>query len=339
MPDATRADTNTTPPLILTQRYMQMQEWLQKILERPITSLTKIAGDASFRCYYRLCVGEQNYVVMDAPPDKESCAAFVAIAEKFRDVGVGVPEIFYQDLAQGFILLSDLGDDLYLQKLKRQTCGDLYHRAFQTLLSIQQCRTQGDYPLPEYSPKLYQTEMQLFPAWYLAKYKKIALTQKEHDILNQLFAKLVDNAIEQPQVCVHRDYHSRNLLDCKKNKVGVLDFQDAVCGPITYDLVSLLRDCYIDWPQEKIYQWVEDYYLSLKQNNLLKQETLAEFIRWFDLMGLQRHLKCLGIFARLDIRDQKPNYLQDIPRVLSYVKSVCERYAEFSALLPFLDSK
>lgn len=332
--------TPTTLPSqssLLTQRYMQLQDWLQQMNQDSRHSLTKLAGDASFRCYYRLVNDQGSFVVMDAPPDKESCQPFVSVAELLQSAGVLVPNIFHQDLQRGFLLLSDLGDRLYLSELNTNTADRLYQRAFNTLLAIARIPTHTNSRLPQYDEARLLSEMQLFPHWYLAKYKKFAIDRKAQQQLQQVFTMLIDNAQAQPQVCVHRDYHSRNLLICAEDKVGVLDFQDALQGPITYDLVSLLKDCYIDWPQAQIDRWVESYYLQLSELNYLKNISLEQFTRWFDFMGLQRHLKCLGIFVRLHVRDQKPNYLNDIPRVITYVRSVCDKYQELTPLLAFLE--
>lgn len=336
MPEINKPTVSPCQSPILTQRYAQMQDWLQEINQSPAHSLNRLAGDASFRCYYRLVNDKGSFVIMDAPPDKESCVSFVAVAKILGVAGVHVPVIYHQDLSRGFLLLSDLGDDLFLSQLTSGNADGLYQKAFETLLAVQQVPLTPEISLPSYSKSVLLREMQLFIDWYLVKYKKIAMSRAAQQELEKIFMLLIDNAKAQPQVCVHRDFHSRNLLLCKNDRVGVLDFQDAVCGPITYDLVSLLRDCYVAWPQAKIDAWVLQYYLQSKEHNRLAGVQVEQFIRWFDLMGLQRHLKCLGIFVRLYVRDQKPNYLNDIPRVLTYARMVCNKYSELTPLLNFL---
>jgi N-acetylmuramate 1-kinase len=328
-------DTTAARSAILTQRYRELQDWLAQAAMGASWTLAPLAGDASFRRYYRAHIDKISYVLMDAPPDREGCHPFVSIAETFKAQGIGVPVVHAKDLERGFLLLSDLGDRLYSQELTKDSAGELYGRAFDTLLRIAACPRIEGYLLPQYGADLLQAEMNLFSEWYLAKYKNQDVNKRERDVLLPLFSCLIDNALQQPQVCVHRDYHSRNLLVCD-DAVGVLDFQDAVYGPITYDLVSLLKDCYIAWPLSYVTQWVENYYQRLQHQGFLQDCSLLQFTRWFDLMGLQRHLKCLGIFSRLHFRDQKSAYLADIPRVLAYVKNVCQQYPEFSSLLSLL---
>lgn len=328
-------DTSKAKSTILTQRYSELQDWLAQMTPEFHQAPIPLAGDASFRRYYRVRIEDKSYVLMDAPPDRESCQPFVLVAKNFKKMGVMVPEVRWQDIQRGFLVLSDLGDHLYFRVLSASNASALYQRAFDALLKIQQCTVMDDYILPNYNETLLRAEMQLCIDWYFEKYRQMNLTQDQHEAVFRIFDLLVENALQQPQVCVHRDYHSRNLLVCEEG-VGVLDFQDAVFGAVTYDLVSLLKDCYIDWPEQQVEAWVQQYYAMLLQQNLLSHCSFAQFLRWFDWMGLQRHLKCLGIFSRLHLRDQKPAYLKDIPRVLNYVRRVCARYPELSALIPLL---
>lgn len=331
MSGETQFDRQDPQPAIMAQRLQTMQDWLNEIKQLP-QALVPLAGDASFRRYFRLKTqdGKQR-VVMDAPPQRESCATFVDLAQLFAAHKVGVPTIYAQDLSQGFLLLHDFGDRLYLSELNKTTAEDLYKRAFVELFKIQRVERSI---LAEYNEGLFLQEMQLFSAWYLGEYKKQSLSEKELATLMRLFALLIESAKQQPQVCVHRDFHSRNLLILDDGGVGVLDFQDAVWGPITYDIVSLLKDCYIDWPPAQRAAWLWNYYQELPPN--LRGDSFEQFMRWFDWMGLQRHLKCLGIFSRLHIRDHKSGYLVDIPRVLNYAREVAQSYEELNDLLPFL---
>ncbi|OGO94471.1 MAG: hypothetical protein A3F10_02890 [Coxiella sp. RIFCSPHIGHO2_12_FULL_42_15] len=329
-------DTSKVEPTILAQRYGELQEWLQRIALHAPIEIKPLAGDASFRRYFRVNLAGRSYVVMDAPPERERCDAFVRVAHAFKQLGVHVPVVHHQNLQQGFLLLSDLGDQLYLPQLNEDSADLLYERAFTTLLKIQHGSDTHDDHFPYYSEALLRAELQLFIEWYLTKYLKITLSIQQQWELERLFSLLIQNALEQPQVCVHRDYHSRNLLVCG-NEVGVLDFQDAVFGAVTYDLVSLLKDCYIDWPLQKVEAWVKNYYEWLRGASFALNSS-AQFFQWFEWMGLQRHLKCLGIFTRLYLRDQKPGYLKDIPRVLNYAREVCRRYSELSVLLKWLEA-
>ena len=227
---------------------------------------------------------------------------------------------------EGFLLLSDLGDRLYLPELTAGSVERLYGDAMGALLTLQACGPATD-ELPPYDEALLREEMERFRHWYLERHLGVHMDAEQQAVLDGAFALLVASALEQPRVCVHRDYHSRNLLVHTHNP-GILDFQDAVIGPVTYDLVSLLRDCYIAWPQEQVYDWVRGYHAGLYRQIVIAEEDEARFQRWFDLMGVQRHLKAAGIFARLNIRDGKPGYLQDIPRTLGYVMAVSRRYPE-----------
>ncbi|MCG8609364.1 MAG: phosphotransferase [Pseudomonadales bacterium] len=291
---------------------------------------TPVSGDASFRQYFRATLTpEKHWIIMDAPPEKENCEPFIAIAQHWHRYDIAVPEILAQDLEQGFLLLTDFGDQLYLDHLQNGRADELYGKAISTLLHIQQAPENDEYTLPAYDVALLQREMALFPDWLLTQELDYTLSDAEQTLLKETFHILVVNAQEQPQLAVHRDYHSRNLMIPRNPETipGVLDFQDAVKGPITYDLVSLLRDCYIRWPQAKVEQWLQDYWQQ-SQAAGLHQVGLPRFRRWFDLMGVQRHLKAAGIFARLHLRDGKKGYLKDIPLTVSYITQVCQHYPE-----------
>lgn len=309
-----------------------LNDWLINILEQKPFQLTPLAGDASHRRYYRATQDHKRFVVMDAPPDKESCKPYMVIANTFRDLGLKVPEIFAADINRGFLLISDFGDRLLLNELNPATVSNFYHRAFESLLKIQSCKTIEGQSLPKFDVTYYHQKMLEFPEWYLEKWLQVKLSAKESAELNAIFDLLLKDALVQPQVCTHRDYHCRNLMALDDNQLGILDFQDASFGPLTYDLVSLLRDCYIDWPQEQVTQWVEQFRNLALKNGLLQTDDMQQYHRWFDWIGLQRHLRCIGLFARLHLRDHKTGYLRDIPRVVRYAKTVCERYPEFELL-------
>lgn len=301
--------------------------------------LEPVSGDASFRRYFRVPLQQGSLIVMDAPPNKESSEPFVRLAEHWLDNGICVPEIMAHDLQNGFLLLSDFGDTQYLAVLNSTTADKLYQQAIKTLVQIQQCSAPSSYVLPHYDKQKLLDEMQLCPQWFLADLLGLKLLESEHCMLNQAFSILVDSALEQPVLTVHRDYHSRNLMLKHDQGVGVLDFQDAVSGPITYDLVSMLRDCYINWSQPQELRWIKLYLQQAHNAGLFASPvSLTQFIRWFDLMGLQRHLKCVGIFSRLHIRDGKTGYLKDIPRTFGYIKQVCSIYPELTQLEQWLNS-
>lgn len=319
------------------KRLVLLQNWLGGQLDPPISNITPLAGDASFRRYFRVQNADTTYVAMDAPPDKESCEPFVAIAKSFSQLGLQVPTIYASDIDQGFLLLTDFGDQLYVDALNPKTCDELYHSAFEDLLLIQSCQQITGYTLPTFDADLYREEMSWTRDWYLHRHMRVALSKSENATLDRVFDLLVKDALAQPQVCVHRDYHSRNLMVVEgSNRPGVLDFQDAVWGPITYDLLSLLRDCYIDWPPNQVEAWVCDFQQRAVQAGLLQRDDPQQFLRWFDWIGLQRNLKCIGIFSRLNVRDKKPSYLQYIPRIVKYATAVCDRYPEFRDLKPLL---
>jgi len=313
------------------ERYQLVQQWLDSMDGFNRYTLEAASADASFRRYFRVSQDNQSWIVMDAPPANEDCSAFVRIAKVWREQGLNLPEVLQQDLNQGLLLLSDLGQQQYLSVLNEQTVDRLYGDAMSALLVLQS--GAPDYQnLPSYSGELLRAEMDLFREWFLIRHLAVEITPAVSAVLDETFALLTSNALEQPVVCVHRDYHSRNLMHCEKNNPGILDFQDAVTGPVSYDLVSLLRDCYIAWPRQRIENWVLGYHALAVQSGILQHQDEQTFLRWFDLMGVQRHLKVLGIFARLNYRDGKAAYLDDLPLVLAYVIDVCQRYPELAGL-------
>jgi len=316
-------------------RQAALDAWLKNVLQRSEFKLTTASADASFRRYFRVHLADKTLIAMDAPPPHENCEPFVRIARLFADAGMHVPEVIAQDLAQGFLLLSDLGDVTYLSQLNDTTAPALYHDANMALVKLQLASKPG--VLPDYDEALLTREMQLLPDWYIAKHLNVTLDDKQQEVLQKTFALLNRNILSQGQVYVHRDYHSRNLMLCENNP-GVLDFQDAVFGAITYDLVSLLRDAYISWDEEMIIDWLVRYWQTAKKQNLPVPADFSEFYRDFEYMGAQRHIKVLGIFARLYHRDGKQGYLKDMPLVMHYLRRVCERYIELKPLLRLLDT-
>ncbi|NOX90927.1 MAG: phosphotransferase [Gammaproteobacteria bacterium] len=303
--------------------------------------LAPASEDASFRRYFRVTgsavagcfdgVGE-SLIVMDAPPDKEDSHPFVIISGLLTAAGLGVPQVFAKDFGQGFLLLSDLGAQVYLDALNEHTVESLYADALDALFKMQRNASQYVAELPVCDETLLLNEMALFDDWYCQQYRGWSFTDKQRTGLDCVFQQLCESALVQPQVFVHRDYHSRNLMVTEQHNPGILDFQDAVFGPVTYDLVSLLRDCYIDWPRPRVEQWALGYLHRVADAGLIPPAPDTTYLRWFDWMGVQRHLKAAGIFARLHLRDNKPGYLADIPRTLAYVRDVSMRYPELKSL-------
>lgn len=314
-------------------REAALLDWARTVADRPFEALLPVSGDASFRRYFRLRFDDRSWIAVDAPPEQEDSRPFVALAARLGEAGLHVPRVLASDLGRGFMLLTDLGDTLYLDALNPASADDLYGAALDALLRLQAIPATD---LPAYDAALLMREMELFRDWYLQRHLGVVLDAPAHAVLDVSFAALCEAALAQPRVFVHRDYHSRNLMVCAPNP-GILDFQDAVHGPVTYDLVSLLRDCYIAWPEAQVEAWVEAYRLRALAVGLLPATDAATFRRWFDWMGVQRHLKAIGIFARLQHRDGKPAYLQDIPRTLGYVRQVAGRYPELRALVGLLD--
>jgi aminoglycoside/choline kinase family phosphotransferase len=320
----------------LSDRIEQLHTWLRGVIGTSDYTFAPASSDASFRRYFRIEYGDNVRIVMDAPPEHENCLPYIKIAEALHSLGLHVPEIYAKDLDQGFMLISDLGNEQYLQVLNADNADTLYQDALNALLKLQ--TSSLDLALPPYDHAMLLREMEIFREWYLLAHLQRDLSDSEQKTLDESFEFLASAILEQPTVIVHRDYHSRNLLRTEENNPGILDFQDAVVGPVTYDVVSLLRDCYITWPVDKIMGWLEQYYHVLHETSVLQDCSLEQFRRWFDLTGTQRHLKATGIFARLNHRDNKPDYLGDIPRTLKYVEGVCEQYPELNGLKILLNN-
>lgn len=317
-------------------RKQQLEQWLGTVLAPKPFSLTTASADASFRRYFRVHLADETLIAMDAPPPQEDCRPFVRIAQLFLDAGINVPKVVAQDIERGFLLLSDLGDNTYLTQLNTLNASNLYRDACSALVKLQLASQPN--VLPNYDEALLTREMQLFPDWYIAKHLNFNLTEAQQQVLQATFQTINKNVLAQGQVYVHRDYHSRNLMLTEAQNPGVLDFQDAVYGAITYDLVSLLKDAYIRWDEELLIDWVVRYWEQARKASLPIPADFGEFYRDFEWMGVQRHLKVLGIFARLYHRDGKEGYLKDMPLVMDYLRKACERYAELRPLLRLLDT-
>ncbi|RMJ04624.1 Phosphotransferase enzyme family protein [Marinobacter litoralis] len=311
-------------------RLQQLTDWVRQFPGFDSASPEPVSGDASFRRYFR--VWRENsgqartpFIVMDAPPEHENCEPFVAIAKHWHQHGIHVPDIAGEDLNQGFLLLEDFGDNLMLGATTADNADTYYRQALDELVRIAQQSAPADYPLPKYDDAMLDREMALFPDWLLEQHLGLNLSNQERALLDTTFSLLKESALTEPEVTVHRDYHSRNLLIRDgQSAPGVIDFQDAVTGPVTYDAVSLLKDCYVRWPEEQIVEWLEHYRVASLNAGLHKADP-ETFRQWFELMGMQRHLKAAGIFARLAIRDGKTGYLGDIPRTVSYIRDASAR--------------
>jgi len=317
----------------MSTRDEQIKNWLDKKIGGTF-SYRPASEDASFRRYFRITKGDKTWILMDAPPDKEDIKPFIRVAQLLASVGDNVPVIFEQDLPQGFLLLSDLGDEQYLKHLTPDSVESMYGDALDALFNIQskaplQWKNQS---LPSYDQAMLLREMELFREWYVLTHLHFKMSKKQHQMLDDVFELLADSALSQPQVFVHRDYHSRNLMLTPQNNPGIIDFQDAVVGAISYDLVSLLRDCYIAWPRQQVENWALQYLHRCMDAGLFARTSDQVLLRWFDFMGVQRHLKASGIFARLKHRDGKEGYIKDIPRTLDYIKDVATRYPELEPL-------
>lgn len=314
-------------------RLAALRDFAATHLRDPAVAPEPASSDASFRSYWRVRSGGRSFVVMNAPPGKEDVAPWLDVARRLRVAGLNAPEVFATDLDQGFILMSDLGTRTYLPELRDDTVDALYGDALQALLRMQaQVDTDG---LPAYDHPRLLAEVELLPTWFLQRHLGRTPACDGWDVIEQAFDLLLRSALAQPRAFVHRDWHSRNLLLVEGANPGIVDFQDAVRGPLTYDLVSLLRDCYVAWPRERVLAWAEGHRLALRAAGLTDADE-STWKRWFDLMGIQRHVKVLGIFCRLWYRDGKAGYLGDLPLVLRYTLEVADEYPELRAFADFL---
>lgn len=320
-------------------RLQHLKVWLDEQLGKlflaqgwgtvPAATLTAASSDASFRRYFRWEGQGRSFIVMDAPPPQENCKPFVDIARLLATSGINVPVIYAEDLERGFLLLNDLGNKTYLDVIDAENADALFEDAIAALLAFQQLPMEA--PLPSYDVALLRRELELFPEWYVRRHLGIEFNEQQQSAWNQVSALLIDSALAQPKVFVHRDYMPRNLMIGEPNP-GVLDFQDAVYGPVTYDVTCLFKDAFLSWPQERVQGWLKGYWERARALNIAVHGQFDDFLQASDLMGVQRHLKVIGIFARICHRDGKPRYLTDVPRFFTYIESVVARRPELAQL-------
>jgi N-acetylmuramate 1-kinase len=336
----TGRETHTPQMPATDARLALIEDWLSRELRLAVTRIEPASSDASFRRYFRAFCGADTYVVMDAPPAKEDVRPYLKVSALLESLGVHVPHVHATDGARGLLLLEDLGTTLYLERL---SAGDdperLYADALDALATIQLRGGSACAQLAPYGRSELTREMALMPEWFLGRHLTLALTPDESELLARTGEFLIREALAQPLVFVHRDYHARNLMVVGARNPGIIDFQDALRGPVGYDLVSLLKDCYIAWPRARVVQWVGAFRARLLAAGGAAGASEAQFLRWFDLIGVQRHIKVLGIFCRLWYRDGKPGYLADLPRTLEYVRETAAHYGELHALAGFIEQR
>lgn len=324
----------------MPERMQLIQGFLAACFPGETVRLEPITGDASFRRYFRVSCATQNYILMDAPSPAEDCGRFVATQQAFATAGLQVPQIIAQDVLHGLLLLSDLGDTLLLSRLTQETAKAFYRQALAQLAQVRKISATSAGPLPVFDQAFLLREMQIFSDWFVLEHLQLSLNEHEQRMLQRHFLLLADSALQQPQAGMHRDYHSRNLMLQNDGSLAVIDFQDVVTGPVSYDAVSLLKDCYIKWPVELVHTLSQEFYLNLVVLGELSADISPEqFRKWFDWMGLQRHIKVCGIFCRLYHRDGKAGYLADLPRVFEYVLEVTSLYPELQELDLWLKTK
>lgn len=322
------------------KRELALQAWCESQTGVTQPTLEVVSGDASFRRYFRATNGRESLIAVDSPPEKEPIKPFLAVAEAYQDAGVTVPDVLAADAENGFMLQSDFGQILLLSKLHTRNVRQFYEIALATLPNIMDVTQTSMGSLPRFDRALLERELGLFKEWLLETHLNMRWQSSDERIWNHFCETLITNALAQPQVGVHRDYHSRNLMLLSDDRMGIIDFQDAVVGPVTYDAVSLLRDCYIEWPDELVDELSNKLRLRLiETNRLAAQVDQDQWQCWFDLMGMQRHTKAAGIFARLAHRDQKPGYLQDVPRTLGYLNRICARHSELAEYQKWLNER
>ncbi len=315
-------------------RLDSLHRWLRRTVAGPVREVKPASRDASFRRYFRAHLAGGTVIVMDAPPDKEDCRPYIRVAGLLRAAGLHAPEILAQDLEQGFLLLSDLGTRTYLDALDNETAAALFRDASDALIRWQLASRPG--VLPPYDEALLRREIDLFPEWYVGRHLQLSLTSKQQETWTAVSTLILRQNLSQAQVYVHRDYMPRNLMVSDPNP-GILDFQDAVCGPVTYDVVSLFKDAFISWEEEQVLDWAVRHWEKAKKAGLPVPADFGEYYRDLEWMGVQRHLKVLGIFARIHYRDGKPHYLGDTPRFLNYVRRAAARYDALTPLRRLLD--
>ncbi len=320
-------------------RLQRLTNWTREVLPSELLRLEPASADASFRRYFRAFTDHGSHIVMDAPPSHEDCRPWLHVGRLFRAAGANTPEILAENLAEGFLLISDLGSTTYLSALTEDNADRLYRDANAALVKIQLASREGE--LPPYDEALLRRELDLFPDWYLGRHLQVELDHDQRQVLEDSFRRILANNLAQPRVYVHRDWHSRNLMltgtDNPADNPGVIDFQDAVYGPITYDLASIYKDAYIRWDEERVLDWTVRYWEAARKARLPVHADFGDFYRDFEWMGVQRHIKVLGIFARLCHRDGKDGYLKDMPLVMDYLRRACQRYNGLGDFLRLLD--
>ncbi len=319
------------------ERLAELEQWIARQYRPGSFHLTSASADASFRRYFRVHLAEgplQSVIAMDAPPEREDCRPFTHVAGLLAEAGLNAPRVLAQDLERGFLLLTDLGSTTYLAALDDANAGVLFADAIDALVAWQLASRPGE--LPPYDAALLRRELDLFPDWYVARHLGVTLAAGQQQALESTFRLILASNLAQPQVYVHRDYMPRNLMVSDPNP-GILDFQDAVFGPITYDVASLFRDAFVSWPEEQVLDWTVRYWEKARRAGLPVDADFGAFYQDLEWMGLQRHLKVLGVFARLKYRDDKSDYLADTPRFIGYVRAACERYAALFPLARLLD--
>lgn len=319
-------------------RFLALNSWIARTLGDD-AQVALISGDASFRRYFRVQLPKQSFIAMDSPPELVPVAPFIALANAYQARGIKAPEVKAAELSQGFLLLSDLGDTQLLDALNSDNVSHYYGRALALLDQVLTITEADGESLPDYDDEFVLRELNIFLEWLVQHHLKLNIDDQAREMIDECFGLLIDNVAQQPKVGMHRDYHSRNLMLCD-DELAVIDFQDAVIGPITYDAVSLLRDCYVRWPDEVITPLIAQHYQQMRTLGLIEETvSLSQYRRWFDLMGMQRHLKAAGIFCRLNYRDAKPGYMKDIPLTLSYVRDIGAQYPEFTPFITWLDTQ
>ena len=315
-------------------RKQQLQTWINQNTDFECDSLEIVSGDASFRRYFRFVCRGQSIIAVDAPPEHENPAQFIAVARSYQAKGLRVPEVYAYDLELGFYIQEDFGNRLFSDVLTEDSCERLYLKALDNIPLIQSCLSTDNGPLPDFDSAFIDRELAIFPEWLLDKYLQLSLTDAEKTMLGKVFDSVKHSCLMQPKAGMHRDYHSRNLMILNNDEIGVIDFQDAVVGPITYDAVSLLRDSYQDWPKSKVLEWLRQFHAKH-----YAEYSWPEFKMWFDCMGMQRQIKIAGIFARLCMRDNKANFLSDIPHNLHYIIDAAGQYPEYSEFVSFVSKR
>jgi aminoglycoside/choline kinase family phosphotransferase len=316
--------------LLKNQTPIKIIHWLEHICLK-YSSIELLKGDASLRRYFRIHCEKQTYILMDTSKEMHYLNPFIRYARLLEQQQVLVPRIYEIDLKNGLVLLSDLSDQLFLDMLNADNCNHAYKTAMDILLNLQTCHARAEHPLPLYDEKAYRNEIELFRSWYIPYYLQKSLSSKQEHIITHTFDMIIEQALSHPNVFVHRDYHSRNLIWLNNKQLGVIDFQDACLGSIAYDIASLIKDCYVKWPSKQRQKWLIYFYKQLKDKHLLTNVDLPTFSKWVDWIGLQRHLKCLGIFVRLKIKQNQSYHISHIPTILHYIYPVIADYSAFDS--------